>query len=425
MGEHSALIRSLTAAVASAPEDVPLRLHLAELLLGAGDVASAVSQLAAVLQRDPSSAGALSLMHRATTGPAQDTAPLAGAAPPPPVPGPPLSPPAPAGATAPAGAGFDWTAAEGDLSGVVEPMFVEGAAEPGAAAYDVERSSFTLADVAGLDAVKDRLQAAFLAPMRNPELRALYGKSLRGGLMLYGPPGCGKTFVARALAGELGASFLPVGLADVLDMYVGQSERNLHEIFDIARRNAPCVVFFDEIDALGQKRSQLRGGAMRQTVNQLLTELDGVGADNEGVFVLASTNHPWDVDVALRRPGRFDRTILVSPPDRKAREAIFRFHLARRPVAGIDAGKLAKATEDFSGADIAHVCETAAEYAMLDSARTGQVRMIGQPDLERALTEVRPSTRPWLESARNVALYGNAAGEYDDLLGYLRKRKLL
>ena len=124
--------------------------------------------------------------------------------------------------------------------------------------------------------VKERLEAAFLAPMRNPELRKLYGKSLRGGLLLYGPPGCGKTFIARAVAGELGARFMAVSFADIIDMFVGQSERNIHELFEIARRNAPCVLFLDEVDAIGQKRSQLRNTPMRSAVNQLLLELDDV-----------------------------------------------------------------------------------------------------------------------------------------------------
>ena len=151
--------------------------------------------------------------------------------------------------------------------------------------------------------------------MRNPELRKLYGKSLRGGLLLYGPPGCGKTFIARAVAGELGARFITVSFADLIDMFVGRSERNIHELFEVARRNAPCVVFLDEVDAIGQKRSQLRNTPMRSAVNQLLLELDDVASDNTGVFLLAATNHPWDVDSALRRPGRFDRTLLVLPPD--------------------------------------------------------------------------------------------------------------
>ena len=148
--------------------------------------------------------------------------------------------------------------------------------------YDVEVSGLGLADVGGMAEVKKRLEAAFLAPMRNPELSRLYGKSLRGGLLLYGPPGCGKTFLARALAGELGAHFLAVSLADVLDMYIGQSERNLKDLFELARRSAPCVLFLDEVDAIGQKRSNLRNSSMRTTVNQLLLELDSVNGENEG-----------------------------------------------------------------------------------------------------------------------------------------------
>ena len=163
--------------------------------------------------------------------------------------------------------------------------------------------------------------------MRNPELRRLYGKSLRGGLLLYGPPGCGKTFLARALAGELGAHFLSVSLADVLDMYVGRASATSRTSSTWPAAARPCVLFLDEVDAIGQKRSNLRTSAMRTTVNQLLLELDGVNGENEGVFVLAATNHPWDVDAALRRPGRLDRTVLVLPPDQEAREAIFRHHL--------------------------------------------------------------------------------------------------
>jgi tetratricopeptide (TPR) repeat protein len=115
-----------------------------------------------------------------------------------------------------------------------------------------ERATITLDDVAGMDPVKRRLQVAFLGPLRNPELRLLYGKSLRGGLLLYGPPGCGKTFIARATAGEMGAKFLSVGISDVLDMWLGESERKLHELFENARRSAPAVLFFDEVDAIGQ-----------------------------------------------------------------------------------------------------------------------------------------------------------------------------
>ena len=400
------LIESLTTAVRAAPGDLPLRLHLAGLLLDAGRAAEAVEHVATVLAAEPGSAPARELMARAVGAP--------------PSPG---SSPTPSSAE-PGPAGFDWGAAESELGATVGPMFVDGGGEDaGPAPYDVERAGVRLADVGGLTEVKKRLQASFLAPLRNPELRQLYGKSLRGGLLLYGPPGCGKTYLAKAVAGELGAAFLHVSLADVLDMYIGQSERNVKELFEVARSSAPCVLFLDELDAIGQKRSLNRSSGARTTVNQLLTELDGVGSENEGVFVLAATNHPWDVDPALRRPGRLDRTLLVLPPDREAREAILRTHLRDRPVERIDTRRLARATDGFSGADLAHLCESASENALMDSVDSGTVRMIGMGDFDRALAEVRPSTGPWIETARNVALYANASGEYDELAAWLRKQR--
>jgi AAA+ superfamily predicted ATPase len=454
--EPEPLLDSLRNAVKAMPDDVPLRLHLATMLLRAGQRDEAVRHLGAVLQRDPGNAEAISML----TSPAE-------------VPGPPASPPADAdgsservrGSVSPATGpspvqdgpgdaadragdaadgpgdaaesgsgdateGYDWTQAEDELRDVLPTMFVgeAGSVSAGldeARAYDAEHTGLTLADVAGLDEVKKRLEAAFLAPMRNPELRKLYGKSLRGGLLLYGPPGCGKTFIARAVAGELGARFITVSFADLIDMFVGRSERNIHELFEVARRNAPCVVFLDEVDAIGQKRSQLRNTPMRSAVNQLLLELDDVASDNTGVFLLAATNHPWDVDSALRRPGRFDRTLLVLPPDGPAREGVFRYHLRGRPVAGIDLARLSRLTDGYSGADIAHVCETAAERALLDSVQRGEPRLIGQADLEAAVGEVRPSLGTWFETARNVALFANEGGAYDDLVAYLRKRRLI
>jgi SpoVK/Ycf46/Vps4 family AAA+-type ATPase len=313
---------------------------------------------------------------------------------------------------------------ESELSDVLPPRFAEADADSGDV-YEIEDAALRLADVGGMADVKARLEAAVLAPMRHPDLVRLYGTSLRGGLLLYGPPGCGKTFIARALAGEMGAKFASVSLADVLDMYIGQSERNLHDLFETARRSAPCVLFLDELDALGLKRSQLRNNAARGTVNQLLAELDGAAANNEGVFVLGATNHPWDVDVALRRPGRFDRMLLVLPPDEPAREAILRYHLRERPIANVDLDKLARRTDGYSGADLAYVCESAAERALLDSARSGSARLIEMADLEHAVEDVKPSIGPWLDTARNVAQFANEGGAYDDLLAYLRRRRLI
>jgi uncharacterized protein (TIGR02996 family) len=405
-GELPPGLKSLLAAVDDRPEDAALRALLADMLLEHGRPAQAIAQCSAVLDRDPSNAQALATLAKATQLLSGDASPQPRAAPEP----------------APAGPAFDWAAAESELEGVVEPAFV---GEPPEETGDVEHFEIRLADVGGMEEVKRRLETAFLTPMRNPELREMYGRSLPGGMLLYGPPGCGKTFLARAIAGELGAGFHAIELADVLDMWMGSSERNLHDAFEKARRNAPCVLFLDEIDALGQKRSQLRAhAAMRGAVNQLLTEMDSVKSDNDGVFVLGATNHPWDVDTALIRPGRFDRMLLVVPPDRPAREAILRHHLHNRPLEGIDVVKLARHTEHFSGADLAHLCDSAAELALEDSVQSGQARPIRMRDFERAQRDVHPSTGAWLEDARNVVLFANPAGRFDDLLEYLKKRKL-
>lgn len=407
------LIASLRVAVETSPDDVPLRIHLAQMLLAGGHRDEAVRHAAAALQRDPANQAAVSLIASASDpGGARESSSESdqGGSVPRDVPRPP---------------GHDvLSELDAEFADLVPPMFVDDTSDD-IAAFDVEQAGLRLSDVGGMAEVKARLEASVLAPLRNPELGRLYHKSLRGGLLLYGPPGCGKTFIARAVAGEMGARFIAVSLADVLDMYIGQSERNVHDLFELARRNAPCVVFLDEVDAIGQKRSQQRNSAARGTVNQLLSEMDGIGNSNDGVFVLGATNHPWDVDVALRRPGRFDRMLLVLPPDEPAREAILRYHLRQRPIAGIDVAKLARKTDGYSGADLAYVCEIATERALLDSARTGTPRMIGMADAEAALKEVRPSIGPWLETARNVAQFANDNGSYDDLLGYLRRRRLV
>ncbi len=423
------LIDALRRAVEAAPDDIELRLHLAAQLLERGETDRAIAEASTVLSRSPDEIRAREFMTRALVGPtpptgAESAHAVDASAFPPPV-GPPIAPATPP--TAPASnpdahttGGFDWTAAENEVHHIARPAFVDGADGPAFDEHDLQRPTTTLADVGGMREVKERLNAAFLAPLRNPELRALYGKSLRGGLLMYGPPGCGKTFLARAIAGELGASFLTVGISDILDQYTGNSEHNVRELFQLARRDAPTVIFLDELDALGQRRSLARHSGLRGVVVALLEELDGVASQNEGVFVLAATNQPWDIDPALRRPGRLDRTVLVLPPDDEARRAIFRHHLARRPVEGVDLAELARNTEGYSGADIAYVCEMASENALLDSARSGSVRLIGMDDLRHGIAQTNPSTGPWLESARNVVRFGEDDGTFAQLREYLQ-----
>ena len=379
----ASVVEAIRTAVAADPDNVALRTHLASLLLDAGDAPEALSEAEAALELAPDDAAVQDLVTRARAA----------------------------------------MPVERETEEPVKLHAVRGG-KIGGEVTEVERPDLSLADVGGMHNVKKRLRTAFLAPLENPALRRMYGKSLRGGLLLYGPPGCGKTFIARATAGELGARFIGVGLHDVLDMYLGESERKLHELFENARRSAPCVLFFDEVDALGRKRSHLRHSAGREVVVQFLSELDSFGSDNEGVFVLAATNHPWDVDTALRRPGRLDRMLLVLPPDQDAREAILEFHLRDRPVGDLDVPSIAARTDLYSGADLAHLVESAVEYALEDSVESGTARPILMDDLERALADIRPSTIPWLQTARNFAMYAAEGGAYDELIDYLREHNL-
>ena len=389
----------------------------------------------------PSAASPVDAPHNSPTAP-EATAPST-------VPSAPSSPEAPAPKDSTASddsKDFDWRRAEEDLDGGPAAPFVSSESSEKSSGSDpalseshlvsndnyslpgdweVERADICLADVGGMVEVKNRLEASFLAPMRNPELRRLYGKSLRGGLLLYGPPGTGKTFIARAIAGEMGAGFLSVTLTDILDHYMGISENNLHRIFQKARNHAPCVLFLDEIDALGIKRSLTRNSGMRSVVNQLLEELDGIGNDNDGVYILAATNTPWDIDPALRRPGRLDRTLLVLPPDEPARATILHTHLRERPVEGIDLQVLARMTEGLTGADLSHVCDSAAEKALIDSVRTGRPRLMNMQDMYAAVQEVRPSTGPWFETARTVIEYADSSGEYADLREWMKRHRML
>lgn len=432
MAADSSVADAIAAAVSASPENIPLRLHLAELLLNVNRAGEALQHCQAVLDAEPDDLSALRLAARAAKalGDAQKASrfqrlvdALSSAE---------ADKETPAHASVQTADEAEGTDDEGGHTEngdaplrpkVASLRLVEGGLSEGN--WAVEKTTLKLADVAGMEQVKRRLNLAFLAPLRNPDMMKMYGKSLRGGLMLYGPPGCGKTFIARATAGEMGARFVSIGLSDVLDMYIGQSERNLHEIFETARRNAPCVLFFDEIDALGRKRSQMRNSAGREIVNQLLAELDNVNSDNHGVFVLAATNHPWDVDSALRRPGRLDRTLLVLPPDGPARETIMHYHLNAKPVGDVDISWLAGKTEGYSGADLAHLCESAAELAMEESMARGKPRPLSQADFKSALKDVKASTRPWFETARNYAMFANEGGAYDELLEHLRNMRLV
>jgi transitional endoplasmic reticulum ATPase len=292
--------------------------------------------------------------------------------------------------------------------------------DPAPAEREIERPKITFKDIGGMDKVKEEIQLKIIHPLTHPDLYKAYGKPIGGGILMYGPPGCGKTYLARATAGEIKAGFIAVGINDVLDMWIGNSERNLHELFEQARNHTPCVLFFDEVDALGASRGDMRHHAGRQLINQFLSEMDGVKTSNEGVLILAATNAPWHLDSAFRRPGRFDRILFVPPPDTAARASILRLQCRGKPVEEIDYDYIAKKTDNFSGADLKAVLDVAIEKKLKEAMKAGVPKPLTTKDFTSAAGTLKPTTKEWFATARNYALYSNQGGIYDDILQYLK-----
>ncbi|MFT3722468.1 MAG: ATP-binding protein [Hyphomonadaceae bacterium] len=279
----------------------------------------------------------------------------------------------------------------------------------------------TFADVGGLEEVKKDIARKIILPFRNPSLFGKFKRKAGGGVLLYGPPGCGKTMMARATAGEVGASFISIEIAEILDMYIGQSEKRLASAFETARSGTPAVLFFDEIEALAARRRFGHADHGASLVSTFLNELDGVNASNEGILVLAATNVPWAIDTAFRRPGRFDRVIFIPPPDRDARAAILRMAMQDRPQDGVNLDPIAQATSGFSGADLVGLVEEACDFAIEESLESGEVAPIRQKHLAEAVKARKPTTLEWLSQARNYAKYSNEGGLYDDVTAFLDK----
>ena len=309
---------------------------------------------------------------------------------------------------------------ESNIREVVEGKVRAAADIPTCSDSKLERPQISFPDVGGMDAVKDEIRLKIIYPLTQPELYKAYGKAIGGGILMYGPPGCGKTYLARATAGEINSNFISVGINDVLDMWLGNSERNLHALFEEARQNQPCVLFFYEVDALAANRTDLRQSSSRMVINQFLSELDGVNSCNEGVLILAATNAPWHLDSAFRRPGRFDRILFIAPAEASAREATLRLLCHGKPVYEIDYGQVSKKTENFSGADLKAVVDLAVENKLQEAIKIGIPKPLVTKDLVLAAAKVKPSTKEWFATARNYALYANEGGLYDDILKYLK-----
>ena len=267
----------------------------------------------------------------------------------------------------------------------------------GTAALPRVATGITFADIAGLDEVKETLRLRMIYPARNPQALSRYGLTMGGGMLLFGPPGTGKTMVARAVAGELETPFFAIKPSDILSQYYGQSEAKLAELFETVRTcTQGAVVFVDEIDAIGASRSRADASEpSRRLLNQLLNELDGVHGRPQGLLFLAATNEPWLLDQALLRPPRFSDKCYIPLPDLTARLKLLELRLAGCPLAAdLDLDRLAERTAGFSGADLVELCERAKQIPFREAILHGSDRPVERADLDEALSRVRPSVTP-------------------------------
>lgn len=292
------------------------------------------------------------------------------------------------------------------------------------AIQNVAAEKVRFSSIVGMDDLKKTIRLKIIDPYLKPGLFARFRMNSGGGILLYGPPGCGKTMMARAIANECNAEFISVGISDVLNMWMGESERNLAALFDKARSHTPCVLFFDELDALAFSRAKATSNSTRTVVNEFLSQLDGVGRENSGILVLAATNMPWDVDDAMKRPGRFSRQIFVPPPDQAARAEMLRSKLTGVPCEPLDLPALAAQLDHYSGADMDGLVELAKESAVSDGL-AGMERGLRSDDFAYAMRQVHASTLDWLRTVRNVVKYAGADGTYKEVEQYLKRVRLL
>lgn len=422
-GQDDEGLRALRAAAELPDAQAAAVSKLVPWLRERGELSEALLRAEAQLFRgeDPALRAELERIEAERGGPSSTEDPLTGANPKPSSPLPPESLPGGLKAPVDAGAGSD-DGPHRSREGASNFEETDGVSDDWADHFDWGDLRITLEDVQGLEAVKRQIRLRILAPYQQPEIYEAFGREGGGGLLLYGPPGCGKTFVARAVAGELGARFVSVGLHDVLDQYHGESEKFIHALFEDARRKSPTVLFFDEFDALGGGRGRGESQFWKVLVDQLLQEMDGIQGKNRDVLIFAATNAPWSVDGAFRRPGRFDRVLFVPPPDSAAREGLLRTEFDKLPGgANLNAAAVAKQTDLFTGADLVELARRTAERAIDRSLDSGAVSEVTPRDLQSALAESQSTASEWLGDARNYARYSNEGGQYDDLTAYLKR----
>ena len=280
----------------------------------------------------------------------------------------------------------------------------------------VDKPDINFSNVGGLRRVKEEIRKAIIYPFEHPRLYSLYGKRIGEGILLYGPPGCGKTFISRATAGEANASFINLRLSDILSKWVGQSEKNITEAFKVASKNKPAILFFDEMDSIGSKRGEMSQDHTNRLVNALLMELDGFEGPKEKVLILAATNEPWNVDTALKRPGRFSKLLFIPPPDHRARLKILKLLSEKKPISPmVDLKMIAKKTAGYSCADLEQVVEEAADIPLKEAIAGNKSRAIRESDFLEVLKGRSSSIQPWYKHAKQQLILRGCQVEFKGL----------
>ncbi|MFC1697648.1 ATP-binding protein [Nanoarchaeota archaeon] len=288
--------------------------------------------------------------------------------------------------------------------------------EPNKKMKNLKKTKLSFKDIGGLDELKEEIRMKIIMPFLHPEIFKYYKKNIGGGILMYGPPGCGKSLIAEATAGEAGVAYFHVKASDIKSKYVGEAEQNIAALFEEARKASPAIIFFDEFETLGGDRSQTAPNE-RGAITQLLTEMDGVGTKDQKILLLAATNEPWNIDLALRREGRFGKTIFVPPPDKDARVEIFKIHLKGRPIdQNIKGKQLLELTENYSGADLKAVCEMASEIPLKEYFKTNVKRKINHDDFIKVIDCHESIIKPWFTKAIEELKSKNRLQFFEDLV---------
>lgn len=269
-----------------------------------------------------------------------------------------------------------------------------------------KKAGITFDSIAGLENVKEIFKEKVILPFEHPEVFEKYGKKAGGGILLYGLPGTGKTMFAEACSNELNATFISVKCSDIKSKWYGESEQKVKAIFSRAKKSRRAIIFFDEFEAIGAKRTEDGDNANNDLVPEVLAEMQGVGSSscNSAIMIIAATNKPWSIDSAFLRPGRFDEKIYIPLPDYKARKRLFEIQLSKVPVSDdLSFDYLAEITEGFNGADIKEVCEKLKLSAIKDSLSSGKEETIGMDDVEKIKDTIKSSVS--LEDVKRLEIF--------------------